>query len=124
MTDEQFRAWIVDYGDAFERQDADAAAALFTSKSTYQWGPFGEHLRGPDEIRRKWSESTDPTQDVRFGFEVLAVTEELGTAIWRAAYTYPDKVLRYEGIFAVSLTDEGLCDEFREWWNTTDEPRD
>jgi hypothetical protein len=26
-----------------------------------------------------------------------------------------------DGVFVVTLTEEGLCDSFREWWNSRDE---
>ena len=40
------------YTVAFNAQDSAAAAKLFTEDGTYQWGPFGETLVGPDEIGR------------------------------------------------------------------------
>ena len=61
------------YGVAFARQDADAAAALFTDDATYEWGPFGELLRGPDEIRARWTEAADASA-ATFDYEVIAVT--------------------------------------------------
>jgi len=60
VTEAQTTAWLEAYGEAFERQDPDAGAALFTPDATYQWGPFGELLRGPDEIRAKWADAIDP----------------------------------------------------------------
>ena len=94
-------------------------ATLFTDDATYEWGPFGELLRGPDEIRARWTEAADASA-ASFEYEVIAVTEEVGVARWLATHTYPDKLMRYDGIFAVKL-DDGLCREFREWWNVREE---
>ena len=125
MTEEQLRAWLDRYEEAFEGQDPDAAAALFTADATYQWGPFGDLLRGPAEIRAKWAQSIDPRdEDVRCDLEILAVTEDIGFARWIASFTYPEdrKVVRFDGVFAVSLSSDGCCREFREWWNSREEP--
>ena len=125
MTEEQVSAWLDAYADAFERQDPVAAAALFTPDARYQWGPFGDLLHGPEEIRAKWAEAIDPHEaNVQFDHEVLAVTDAIGIARWIASYTYPRerKIVRYDGIFAVSLTGEGVCNEFREWWNSREDP--
>jgi ketosteroid isomerase-like protein len=122
---EQFRRWLDDYAAAFEAQDPDAAAKLFTDDATYQWGPFGDLLRGPEEIRTKWAASVDPAEtNVRCNLEILLVTPELGVARWIASHERADegKIVRYDGVFLVSLTDEGLCDSFREWWNTREDP--
>jgi len=120
VTEAQLCAWMDAYGEAFARQDADAAAALFTPDGTYEWGPFGELLRGHDEIRAKWIEAADAST-ATFDYEVIAVTEEVGVTRWLATHTYPDKLLRFDGIFVVRLAGE-LCSEFREWWNVREEP--
>jgi FMN phosphatase YigB (HAD superfamily) len=51
------------------------------------------------------------------------VTGELGIARWLASADVPVRHRRfvYDGIFAVALRD-GLCTEFREWWNTSEVP--
>ena len=38
-----------------------------------------------------------------------------------ATHAYPDKLLRYDGVFVLKLAG-GLCREFREWWNVQEEP--
>jgi ketosteroid isomerase-like protein len=127
VTEEQLRTWMDAYGVAFKEQDADAAAALFTPDSTYQWGPFGETLLGPDEIRGKWEQVSDPPANpVTFHYEVIAVTDAVGVVRWLATHSYPEdgKRFRYDGIFEVALDGDRLCTSFREWWNTREEPLD
>ncbi len=51
MTEASFREWMDAYGVAFVRQDADAAAGLFTNDGTYEWGPFGELLRADFAVK-------------------------------------------------------------------------
>ena len=125
MTEQQLTAWMDAYGAAFEKQNADAAAALFNPDATYQWGPFGETLVGPDEIRAKWEQVSDPpASPVTFDYEVIAVTDAVGVARWLATHSYPQegKRFRYDGIFEVALGGDGLCTSFREWCNTREEP--
>jgi hypothetical protein len=120
VTEEQLRSWLDAYAAAYVSQDPDAAAALFARDSTYQWGPFGELLRGPDEVRRKWAEWRDPEAKERFDYEVLVVTEEIGIARWIASSRHAghSRISRYDGIFAIRLGPDSRCTEFREWWNT------
>jgi hypothetical protein len=46
VTEADLRAWMDAYTAAFNAQDSQAAANLFTEEGTYQWGPFGELLVG------------------------------------------------------------------------------
>ena len=113
--------WLAAYGEAWEKQDPDAAAALFTDQGTYAWGPFASPLRGREAIREAWRVATQGNQSkIQFGYEPLATTEDgRGIARWWSSMTSVQTGLpvRMEGIFLITLSSEGLCSEFREWWN-------
>ena len=120
MTEAKLSTWLDKYGTAWESQDASAAAALFTADGTYAWGPFHEPIQGRDAIQAAWDYATKGQQeDIRFDYEVLAVTEERGIARWWASMKVKSTGVqaRMEGIFLVTLTADGLCTVFREWWN-------
>jgi ketosteroid isomerase-like protein len=127
MDDASFRTWMDAYKQAYIGRDAKAAAKLFTDDATYQWGPFGELLHGPEEIRERWARAVGDERETSytFDYEVLAVTGEVGIARWMASADFPDEGRRmiYDGVFAVVLENE-LCSAFREWWNTNEKALD
>jgi len=96
-----FAEWMDAYGRAYEERDPDAAARLFTDDATYQWGPFGDLLRGPAAIRERWASAVGDERETawRFEYEVLAVTDEVGVARWIASNDVP-----HEGRVAGSTT--------------------
>jgi len=125
VTLEELDRWLDAYGRAWERQDTDAFVALFTEDAVYQWGPWGNTLRGRDEIRARTDQATSEQEDVRFGHEPLAITPDgCGIARWWVSIRVPgtDTIEEDEGIFLVTLDDGGLCTEFREWWNSRSRP--
>jgi ketosteroid isomerase-like protein len=111
------------YGEAFDAQDSDAAAKLFTEDGTYQWGPFGKKLVGREAIRAEWEAHDDPDEVAEMTYEVIAVTPAVGVARWLASHTNPreKKRSRYDGVFVITLTPDGLCDSFAEWWDSREE---
>ena len=120
MTEAELRAWMDAYAVAFNTQDSEAAAQLFTEGGTYQWGPFGKTLAGRDEIRHEWDAHSDPDEVAEMTYEVIAVTPEVGVTRWLASHTNPREGERfeYDGVFVITLSEGGLCDSFREWWHT------
>jgi hypothetical protein len=79
---------------------------------------------GRDEIRRKWDEHQDLDEIAEMSYEVIAVTPDVGVTRWIASHTNEreGKRWRYDGVFVVTLTEEGLCGSFREWWDSRTEP--
>ena len=74
---EALKRWLDAYGEAWESQDPDAAAALFTEDGTYAWGPFTEQIKGKQAIRRAWQTATQGNQtEITFAYEPLAATED------------------------------------------------
>ena len=120
MTLNDLDAWLQAYGRAWERQDVDAFVACFTADAVYHWGPFGSPLRGHDPIRERTQAAVSGQSDIVFEHEPLAVTQDgRGISWWTVTYAVAasGQRLQDEGIFLVTLGDDGRCIEFREWWN-------
>lgn len=121
MNVEALSRWLDGYREAWETQNPDAAALLFCEDGTYAWGPFATPLVGRDAIRRAWEVATRGNQaEIQFGYEPLAITDEgQGVARWWASMksVQSGDGVRMEGIFLITLAADGLCSEFREWWN-------
>jgi ketosteroid isomerase-like protein len=119
MSFQRFDNWLGAYKQAWETRDPDAAESLFTEDATYQVTPFTEPNQGRQGIRNYWSRVTTNQRDVRFGFQMLATNGDTGVARWNVVFTeVPEGVSNeLDGIFVFTLTPEGRCQEFKEWWH-------
>ena len=64
-------------------------------------------------------------EDIRFGHELLAMTPDgRGVARWWVSLHAPAEGanVEIEGIFLVTLNADGLCTDFREWFNADSRP--
>jgi len=121
MNLEELDQWLDVYGRAWEGQDTNAFVACFSRDAMYYWGPWDEPLRGHDEIRAKTEEKVAEQEDIHFGHEVLAITPDgRGIARWWVSLTAKgdNAIEENEGIFLVTLDENGKCTDFREWWNS------
>lgn len=50
--------WLEAYKRAWERRDANAAAALFTEDATYHEKPYDAPLRGAAGVHEYWTKVT------------------------------------------------------------------
>ena len=114
-----FKSWLDAYGNAWESRNPEAATALFTENGTYQVTPFLEPLRGRKAIYEYWCEIVRSEENIRFAYEVLVAHGELNIARWSASFVIvpPGLQTRLDGVFLISLDDEGRCKSLQEWWH-------
>ena len=119
MEPEALNSWLEAYGRAWMGRDAQAAARLFAEDGTYQVTPFDQPMRGRSAIFNYWVHVAETEKDVQFGYEILAVTHDLGIAQWWASFLIVPQGLqtKLDGIFLITLDDDGRCQALREWWH-------
>lgn len=118
MNRDSFDAWLDVYGKAWMNRNAEAAASLYAEDATYQVTPFDEPLKGRAAIYEYWRGVTTTEENIAFDYEILAVTDEMGIARWRASFVRvpPSLPTKLDGIFVIAMDVNGKCASLREWW--------
>jgi uncharacterized protein (TIGR02246 family) len=119
MESTTFKSWLEAYGHAWTARDPEAAADLFAKDGVYQVTPFVEPMRGRSAIFNYWVHVAETERDIQFGYEILAVTQEVGVARWWASFLIVPQELqtKLDGIFLITLDSGGSCQSLREWWH-------
>lgn len=115
----ELKVWLDAYGRAWEARDPVSAAKLFADDGTYQVTPFVEPLRGYEAILNYWREVARTEEQIRFGYEVLAVAGDCGIAHWWSSFIRvpPGLQTKLDGIFLIRLDAKCRCTSLREWWH-------
>ena len=101
--------WLTAFGDAWERGDTDAAAALFAPAATFQPSPFAELVRGRGRIAAHLAGAMSGQQAIRFQGEILGVGATYGIAHWRVVIgQHDDRPIRVvDGILLAAFDRRG-----------------
>jgi hypothetical protein len=114
MGDEAVRRWMEGYVRAWTSNEPDDIRALFTEGASYRTAPWRKRWRGHDEIVRGWLERKDEPGSWRFRWEIHATSGD--RAFVRGWTDYDDGSPRTHNLWDVTLTEDGRCSEFTEWW--------
>ncbi len=118
MDRQTFDGWLSRFGETWMGGDADGFAGLFSEDATYKGNPFQDVVEGRSGIRDYIARIGQNNPKIVFGYEILAVTPEVGITQWTANISRPDAgAFEMDGILAITLDSDGLCTSLREWVN-------
>jgi nuclear transport factor 2 (NTF2) superfamily protein len=109
--------WIAGYRSAWEERDADAAASLFTSDSTYRANIFEEPFQGRDGVSEYWASVTATQSEVQVRMGRPFVDRDRVTVeFWTNMRVGGDPVT-LPGCLLLDFDGDGLCRRLREYWH-------
>ena len=85
MTSEETRAALTRFWDAFARRDADAVAAMYSPRATFEDPVF--RLEG-EEIGRMWKMLLGRARDFSVSYGIAEALDGRGTVEWTARYLF------------------------------------
>lgn len=120
MTNRMFSGWLDKLKTAWETKNPQMAADFCAENVLYYETPFGKPLTTRQEVLNEWKSVPNGQKDITFDYEILIVNENFGIAHWTAKFTRipSGEKANLDGIFKVTLNGDGLCTEFRQWWNS------
>jgi SnoaL-like domain len=111
-------AWLAAYHQAWISRDAEQVVRLFTMDALYQSHPFRSPYRGHAEIQAYWQHATRSQVDleVRWGTPVVS-GKRIVVEWWATMRDTGEGDLTLPGCLLLRFSDEGLCEELREYWH-------
>jgi hypothetical protein len=108
------------YVKAWESNDPDDIATLFSEDARYYDEPHSEPWVGPHSIVKEWLERKDAPGDWTFEYKVLAANDEVG--LIRGTTRYKTSGRFYINLWEIYLDDRDKASRFVEWFDEVPQP--
>ena len=109
--------WVEAYRQAWERRDAEAAAALFTADATYRSNIFEDPHRGREGVTAYWGGVTAAQSDVTVKMGRPFVDgKRVAVEFWTNMKVNGEDVT-LPGCLLLDFDDNGLCRRLREYYH-------
>jgi hypothetical protein len=110
-------SWLEAYRVAWEKADADAAAALFDEGGTYRANIFEEPFEGRDGVRTYWQGVTQTQENVRVRMgRPFTDGDRVAAEFWTNMRNAGEEVT-LPGCLLLRFREDGLCLSLREYWH-------
>jgi hypothetical protein len=113
-----FEKWMQGYLKAWETNDPEHIASLFSAEATYLTQAFREPWAGRENIVKEWIGRADwvdePKDKWTFTYDWLAI--EGDTGVLDGLTDYSGRHEMFKNIWIIKLEEDGRCREFIEYW--------
>lgn len=116
----RYEGWIRRYLQAWESNDAEDIASLFSEDARYYDEPHKDPWVGPDSIVKEWLERKDAPGDWIFEYKVLAANDTVG--VIRGTTRYKTSGRFYINLWEIYLNDRDEAVRFVEWFDEVPQP--
>ena len=105
--------WVDAYVRAWDTNDPEEIAALFSESARYFTAPYREPWNGQATILEEWLGRKDAQGDWSFRYEVLGIDGDLAFV---RGWTHYETDFDYSNLWVIRLDGDGRASEFIEWW--------
>jgi uncharacterized protein (TIGR02246 family) len=115
MKEKDLDRWVTKYRKAWESNDPQDIAVLWTEDAAFYRRPDEEPVLGRDAIVQAWLELADGPGETTFEYEVLGFGDGVGFVRgWTTYLTNPPG--EFSNLWVIRLDRDGRAHEFVEWW--------
>lgn len=110
--------WLERYVEAWQANDRDLIADLFSDEVSYRYHPYDEPVVGRDKLVDSWLESPDDPDSWEAEYWPYALEGDRLVAIGKSRYNATDQhpARTYYNAFLIEFDDKGRCREFTEYY--------
>jgi len=121
MTHQQIKNWLDKLKNIWENKIPDEIVNICADNYLWYETPFAKPYQNKEQILADWRGILNQ-ENISMTYEILDVGDDFGIAHWHASFlrlpSQEEVVL--DGIFKVSLDDQGKCLEFHQWVSVKD----
>lgn len=113
----KYEKWTTDFMESWKSLEWKKTLELLSKDVKYYENPIDEPCANFDEVIALWNVVADNQKDIGYKFEIISFNEDICIINWQMTRTMTktDTQQEIDGIFQISLTEEGKCIYFKQW---------
>ena len=113
----KYDKWTKDFMDSWRDLDWRKTLELLSKDVKYYENPIDDPCATFDEVVALWDIVADNQKDIEYKYEIISFDEKVCIINWQMTRTMTktDTKQEIDGIFQISLNDEGKCTYFKQW---------
>lgn len=117
MLKEKYEKWTKEFMESWKELDWKRTLETLDKNVEYYENPIDKPCQKFEEVTYLWNVVEDNQKDISYKFEIISYNENTCIVNWQMTRTMTKSETKQEidGIFQVSINDEGKCTYFKQW---------
>ena len=109
--------WTKEFMESWKELDWERTLKTLDKNVEYYENPIDKPCSSFNEVINLWNVVGDNQKDIEYKYEIVSYNEKTCIINWQMTRTMTKNDVKQEidGIFQISLNEEGLCTFFKQW---------
>ena len=114
---ENYKKWVTSFMESWKNIEGIKTTDLLSKEVEYYENPIDGPCESFENIIKLWEVVPDNQKDITYTFEILAYNEKTCIINWQMERMLipTNEKQQIDGLFQISLDDNGLCIYFKQW---------
>lgn len=117
-----YMTWVTKFMDSWKALDGERTTELFSKDVKYFETPNGEPCASWNEVLELWRVVPQNQRDITYSYDVVCYSKDVCIVNWKMKRMFingvSERVQHIDGIFQISLDENGKCNFFKQWRHT------
>ena len=117
MLKERYEKWTKEFMESWKELDWRRTLETLDKNVEYYENPIDKPCANFEEVTNLWNIVADNQKDISYKFNIVAFNEKTCIINWQMnrTMTKTDTKQEIDGIFQISINDDGKCTYFKQW---------
>lgn len=114
---EKYEKWTREFMESWKSLDFEKTLSTLSKNVEYYENPIDKPCSNFEEVRNLWKVVPENQKDIEYTFNIVCYNEDTCIINWQMTRTMIPAETKQEidGIFQISLDEEGKCTYFKQW---------
>lgn len=114
---EKYESWAKEFLESWKELDWKRTLKVIDKDCKYYENPIDEPCKSFDEIVKLWEVVEKNQKDITYDYKIVVHDDDVAIVNFKMKRTFipTNSVQEIDGIFEISVNEEGLCTLFKQW---------
>ena len=117
MLKQKYENWTKEFMESWKELDWERTLKTLDKEVKYYENPIDEPCKNFEDVINLWNVVADNQKDINYEYEIVAYNDNTCVINWQMTRTMTTNNTKQEidGIFQISLNEDGKCTYFKQW---------